>query len=157
MTTKLKSHQYLQNLITANPGISRTLVFGDAELRKQFLSQAARNRIDAGDTLEIKRYNRRLNRFIRQIRRDGVEIGIERVGRVAHYTIAEGVQLELPFDLKAEARNSFKIGPVDTEELAPASPIAAQLLAADDEGNALLDFESLLAELDEEAVAPLAE
>ena len=123
-------------------------------MRRQFLSQAQRNRIDSGDVLEIKRYNRRLNRFIRQIKRDGVELSVARVGRVAHYTIADATQLELPFDLKAEARNSFKVGPVqDEEELAAATPIPP---AAFLQENTTMDFESLLAELDDEAVAPVA-
>ena len=154
MTTKTKAHQHLQALITSNPGISRTEVFVDASLRGKLISKATSAKINAGDKLETKRYNRRLNRFIRQIRRDGVDITVERKGRVAHYTIADATQLELPFDLKAEARNSFKIGPVQEEEqLASATPIPP---AAFLQENTTMDFESLLAELDEEAVAPVA-
>lgn len=155
MTKKIKAHQHLQALISANPGISRTEVFVDASLRGKLISKATSAKINAGDKLETKRYNRRLNRFIRQMRRDGVDISIERKGRIAHYTIAEATQLELPFDLKAEARNSFKIGTVEEEELAAATPIPAAFTRADEESNVMMDFDSLLATLDEEAIAPV--
>ena len=151
----MKAHQHLQMLIESNPGISRTLVFKNVGLRRSLLSNASITKIEAGDKLEIKRWNRRLNRFIRQMRRDGVDIQIERKGRVAHYTIAEATQLELPFDLKAEARNSLIIGTVEEEELAPATPIPAAFTRADEDSNVMMDFDSLLATLDEEAVAPV--
>ena len=151
---KMKAHQHLQQLITNNPGISRTEVFVDASLRGKLISKAVSAKINAGDKLETKRYNRRLNRFIRQMRRDGVDIQIERKGRVAHYTIAEATQLELPFDLKAEARNSLIIGnDVDNEDLEGATPI--EFTRADEEENQSLSFEDLLSTLDDEAVAPV--
>ena len=77
---KMKAHEYLAELIKSNPGISRTDVFTDATLRTRFLSKVVVAKIDAGDKLETKRYNRRLNRFIRQIRRDGDVVEVERVG-----------------------------------------------------------------------------
>ena len=148
----MKNHQYLQQLITDNPGISRTEVFVDAPLRNKLISKATSAKINSGDKLETKRYNRRLNRFIRQIRRDGVDIRIKRIGRVAHYTIADATQLELPFDLKAEARNSLIIGnDVDNEDLASATPVV--FTRADEDENQNLSFEDLLATLDDEAVA----
>ena len=150
--TKMKAHQYLQQLITATPGISRTDVFQDPGLRSTLLSNASITKIEAGDKLETKRWNRRLNRFIRQIRRDNVDIRIERIGRVAHYTIAEATQLEIPFDLQAEARNSLIIGnDVDNEDLASATPVV--FTRADEDENQSLSFEDLLATLDDEAVA----
>mgnify|MGYP001293641398 CR=1 FL=1 len=151
--TKMKNNQYLQQLITDNPGISRTEVFVDAPLRNKLISKATSAKINAGDKVETKRYNRRLNRFIRQMRRDGVDIRIERKGRVAHYTIAEATQLEIPFDLQAEARNSLIIGNVDNEDLASATPVV--FTRADEDANQNLSFEDLLATLDDEAVAPV--
>jgi len=148
---KMKNHQYLQQLITDNPGISRTEVFVDAPLRNKLISKTVSAKINAGDKVETKRYNRRLNRFIRQMRRDGVDIRIERKGRVAHYTVAAATQLELPFDLKAEARNSLIIGDVDNEDLASATPVV--FTRADEDENQNLSFEDLLATLDDEAVA----
>ena len=152
---KMKAHQNLLQLIKNNPGISRTEVFVDASLRNKLISKAVSAKINAGDKLETKRYNRRLNRFIRQIRRDGVDIRIERKGRVAHYTIAEATQLELPFDLQAEARNSLITNnPYVEEELAPATPMV--FTRADEDDNVNLSFEDLLSTLDDEAVAPVA-
>ena len=151
---KMKAHEYLAELITNNPGISRTDVFTNAALRSKFLSKVVSTKIDAGDKVETKRYNRRLNRFIRQIRRDGSVVGIERIGRVAHYTIAAAVQLEIPFDLQTEARNSLVIGNnFDNEELEAASSVNFR---ANEEANVNLSFEDLLSTLDNEAVAPVA-
>ena len=119
----------------------------------RFLSKTVSAKIDAGDKLETKRYNRRLNRFIRQIRRDGNDIKVERTGRIAAYTIAAATQLEIPFDLKAEARNSLVIGNVDNEDLTSATPVV--FTRADEEDNVNLSFEDLLSTLDDEAVAPV--
>ena len=151
----MKAHQYLQQLITATPGISRTLVFNNVGLRRDLLTPEVTTKIDAGDKLETKRWNRRLNRFIRQMRRDGVDINIERKGRVAHYTIgAPDGQLELPFTPAAETRNSAIIGNNDSDEdLAPAAKI--DFKRANEEENVMLNFDSLLATLDDEAVAPV--
>ena len=150
----MKAHENLQQLITNNPGISRTEVFVDAPLRRALISNAVSAKINAGDKLETKRYNRRLNRFIRQMRRDGVDIRIERKGRVAHYSIPDATQLEIPFDLQAEARNSLIVGHVDNEDLASATPVV--FTRADEDANQNLSFEDLLASLDDEAVAPVA-
>ena len=157
MTTKTKAHQHLQALITSNPGISRTEVFVDASLRGKLISKEVSAKINAGDKLETKRYNRRLNRFIRQIKRDGLDITVERKGRVAHYTIgAPDGQLELPFTAAAQLRNAATLGLFEEEELEAPTPIAAAFTRANEEDNVTMDFESLLAELDEEAVAPVA-
>ena len=151
---KMKAHQYLAELITNNPGISRTDVFTNAALRTKFLSKVVSAKIDAGDKLETKRYNRRLNRFIRQIRRDGNDIKIERVGRVAQYRIADATQLEIPFDLKAEARNSA-ITRNDVGDEVLEGPTSVDF-RRDEEANVNLSFEDLLSTLDNEAVAPVA-
>jgi len=151
---KMKAHEYLAQLITNNPGISRTAVFTNVALRSRFLSKAVITLVATGDKLETKRYNRRLNRFIRQIRRDGTDISIERIGRVAHYSLSAGTQLEIPFDLKTEARNSLVIGNnFDNEELEAASSVNFR---ADEDANVNLSFEDLLSTLDDEAVASVA-
>ena len=109
--------------------------------------------IGKGDKAEVKRWNRRLNFLIREMRRQGVDIQIERKGRVAHYTIvpASG-QLELPFDDAAEARNAAIIGD-DANEVIVKPTVDPK--RATEEANQSLDFEALLATLDEEAVAPV--
>ena len=151
---KMKAHENLVQLINSNPGISRTLVFKNVGLRRALLSNDVIAKIDAGDKLEVKRWNRRLNRFIRQMKRDGLIVNIERKGRVAHYTIGQpSGQLELPFTPAAEARNATIIGDVDNEVLEGATPI--EFSRDNEEDNQMLDFDSLLATLDEEAVAPV--
>ena len=147
---KAKVYEPLRSLIVNNPGIARTLVFSDAGLQSALRNKGQRMLLAKGDKLETKRWNRRLNFLIRQMRRDGIEIAIERKGRIAHYTIAESVQLELPFTPAAEARNSFKMGTVE-ENLEAATPIPTKLIT--DPSTGLADFEALLAELDDEAVA----
>lgn len=152
---KMKAHEYLAELIKSNPGISRTDVFADTGLRSTLLSKAIVAKINDGDKLETKRWNRRLNRFIRQMRRDGLDIRIERKGRVAHYTIAAATQLEIPFNLQAEARNlAITRDNVVDEDLDDAIPVA--FARADEEENVNLSFEDLLSTLDNEAVAPVA-
>jgi hypothetical protein len=151
--TKMKAHQYLSQLIIDNPGISRTDVFQDPGLRVKLLSAAVMQKVANGDKLEVKRWNRRLNRFIRQMRRDGTDIQIERKGRVAHYTIGTpSGQLEIPFTPAAEARNSAIIGNDATvEELA--APVKIDFRRATEPENIELSFEDLLLTLDDEAVA----
>ena len=88
------------------------------------------------------------------MRRQGVDIQIERKGRVAHYTIGKpSGQLELPFDEAAEARNSAIIG--DNAENVVIESVKVDPKRATEEANQSLDFEALLATLDEEAVAPV--
>jgi len=159
---KMKAHQYLSQLITSRPGISRTDVYLNQALRDQFIDPLVQAKINTSDKLEIKRWNRRLNRFIRQIRRDGEDIQITRVGRVAAYTIgAPSSQLEIPFTPAATDRNNALVAcDVDNEVLEPASPLAAFSV---DMGNRALEpknvdmsFEDLLSTLDDEAVASVA-
>jgi hypothetical protein len=88
------------------------------------------------------------------MRRQGVDIQIERKGRIAHYTIGKpSGQLELPFTPAAEARNSTIIGDVGNEVLEGATSI--EFSRANEDANQMMDFDALLATLDEEAVAPV--
>ena len=104
---KMRNFEILAAFIEKYPGVSRTDVFCHQDLLQPLRTKAQRQAIAAGDKLEIKRWNRRLNFLIREMRRQGVDIQIERKGRVAHYTIGKpSGQLELPFDDAAEARNS---------------------------------------------------
>ena len=101
--------------------------------------------------MEVKRWNRRLNFLIRESKRQGVDIQIERKGRVAHYTIvpASG-QLELPFDEAAEKRNAAITGDLVTDEVVIEKPVV-DVKRADEPENVSLNFEDLLAQLDEDA------
>ena len=108
---KVRNFEILAAFIEKYPGVSRTDVFCHQDLLQPLRTKAQRQAIAAGDKLEIKRWNRRLNFLIREMRRQGVDIQIERKGRVAHYTIGKpSGQLELPFDGAAEARNAAIIG-----------------------------------------------
>ena len=108
---KMRNFEILATFIESNPGVSRTTVFADAGLQSALRNKGQRLLIAKGDKLETKRWNRRLNFLIREMRRQGVDVQIERKGRVAHYTIGKpSGQLELPFDDAAEARNSTIIG-----------------------------------------------
>ena len=85
------------------------------------------------------------------MRRQNVDIQIERKGRVAHYTIGQpSGQLELPFDDAAEARNAAIIGD-DANEVIESVKVDPK--RATEAANQSLDFEALLATLDDEAVA----
>ena len=151
---KMRNFEILAAFIESNPGVSRTDVFGDAGLQSSLRTPAQIKSIAAGDKLEIKRWNRRLNFLIREMRRQGVDIQIERKGRVAHYTIGKpSGQLELPFDAAAKARNSAIIGD-DAADVVIDKP-AIDPMRATEEANQSLDFDALLATLDDEAVAPV--
>ena len=148
----MRNFEILAAFISANPGVSRTDVFTDAGLQSSLRTPAQVKSIASGDKAETKRWNRRLNFLIREMRRQNVDIQIERKGRVAHYTVGQpSGQLELPFTPAAEARNSAIIGEVEVE-LLPSNMSAMRLLEAPDQS---LDFEALLATLDDEAVAPV--
>ena len=145
---KMRNFEILASHIESNPGVSRTDVFADAGLQSALRTKAQIAAIAKGDKLEVKRWNRRLNFLIREMRRQGVDIQIERKGRVAHYTIGKpSGQLELPFDEAAEARNATITGET---VVVPPDPKRAE-----EAPNQMMDFEALLATLDEEAVAPV--
>ena len=152
-TKKIRNFEILAAYIEANPGVSRTTVFADAGLQSSLRTKAQVASIAKGDKLEVKRWNRRLNFLLREMGRQGVNVNIERKGRIAHYTIvpASG-QLELPFDDAAEARNAAIIGD-DANEVIVKPTIDPK--RATEEANQSLDFEALLATLDDEAVAPV--
>ena len=154
-TKKIRNFEILAAYIEANPGVSRTTVFADAGLQSSLRTPAQVASIAKGDKLEVKRWNRRLNFLLREMGRQGVNVNIERQGRVAHYTIvpASG-QLELPFDEAAEARNSA-IGD-DVADVVIDKP-AVDPKRATEAADQSLDFEALLATLDDEAVAPVQE
>ena len=148
---KVRNFEILAAFIEKYPGVSRTDVFCHQDLLQPLRTKAQRQAIAAGDKLEIKRWNRRLNFLIREMRRQGVDIQIERKGRVAHYTIGKpSGQLELPFDGAAEARNAAIIG--DDANVVIES-VKVDPKRATEEANQSLDFEALLATLDDEAVA----
>ena len=151
---KMRNFEILAAFITKYPGVSRTDVFCHQDLLQPLRTEAQRKAIAGGDKQEIKRWNRRLNFLIREMRRQGVDIQIERKGRIAHYTIGKpSGQLELPFDKAAEARNSALIGD-DATDVVIDKP-AVDPKRATEEANQSLDFDALLATLDDEAVAPV--
>ena len=151
---RIRNFEILAAYIEANPGVSRTTVFADSGLQASLRTPAQVASIAKGDKLEVKRWNRRLNFLLREMGRQGVNVNIERKGRVAHYTIvpASG-QLELPFDEAAEARNAAIIGD-DATDVAIDKP-AVDPKRATEAPDQSLDFEALLATLDDEAVAPV--
>ena len=152
---KIRNFEILVAFIEARPGIGRDQVFQDPGLLTSLRTKAQIQAIANGDKTEVKRWNRRLNFLIRESKRQGVDIQIERKGRVAHYTIAPASgQLELPFDEAAEARNAAIIGD-DATDVVIEKPAIDPMRATEDP-NQMMDFEALLATLDEEAVAPVA-
>ena len=151
---KMRNFEILSAFISARPGVSRTDVFQDPGLLTSLRTMPQMQAIANGDKLETKRWNRRLNFLIREMRRQGVDIQIERKGRVAHYTVGTpSGQLELPFDDAAEARNATIIGN-DAADVVIEKP-AVDPKRATEAPDQSLDFESLLATLDDEAVAPV--
>ena len=150
----MRNYEILAAFITKYPGVSRTDVFQDPGLLTSLRTGPQMQAIANGDKLETKRWNRRLNFLLREMGRQGVNVNIERKGRVAHYTIvpASG-QLELPFDEAAEARNAAIIGD-DATDVVIDKP-ATDPKRATEAPDQSLDFEALLATLDDEAVAPV--
>ena len=148
---KIRNFEILVSFIEKYPGVSRTDVFQDPGLLVNLRTKSQMQSIANGDKLEIKRWNRRLNFLIRESKRQGVDIQIERKGRVAHYTIGQpSGQLELPFDDAAEARNAAIIGD-DANEVIESVKVDPK--RATEEANQSLDFAALLATLDDDAVA----
>ena len=145
----MKNHEILAAFISANPGVTRAVVFSDAGLQGSLRSPAQVTAIAAGDKLETKRWNSCINRFIRKIRRDGTDIRVVGQGRTATYSIgAPDGQLELPFNEAAEARNAAITGDEVVEAPVPPKQDAMRLV---EEPNQNLSFEALLATLDDEA------
>lgn len=144
----MKNHEILAAFISANPNCTRATIFNDAGLQASLREPAQVTLIAAGDKLETKRWNSCINRFVRKIKRDGVDIIVTGQGKNATYLIGQpDGQLELPFNEAAEARNAAIIGDdsADTVETPKVDPKRAQ-----EEPNQQLSFESLLAQLDED-------
>ena len=157
---KIRNFEILVSFIEANPGVSRTDVFNDASLLLALRTSAQIAAIGKGDKTEVKRWNRRLNFLIRESKRQGVDIQIERKGRVAHYTINTVKQLELPFTEAAAARNEAIVYADGSSAAAEANAEAKAEAAieakfdarrAEEPENVSLNFEDLLATLDDDA------
>ena len=149
----MRNFEILASFIEARPGVSRTDVFQDPGLLTSLRTMPQMQAIANGDKAEVKRWNRRLNFLIREMRRQGVDVQIERKGRVAHYTVNNSRQLELPFTAVAESRNAAIVGATEeVEELASATPIEVKVdvRRATEPQNISLGFEDLLAQLDED-------
>ena len=148
----MKNHEILAAFISANPGVTRAVVFDDAGLQASLRSPAQVTAIAAGDKMETKRWNSCINRFIRKIRRDGTDIRVDGQGKTATYTIGQASgQLELPFNEAAEARNAAIIGDDANEVVEAPVPPKQDAMRLVEEPNQSLDFEALLATLDDEA------
>ena len=148
----MKNHEILAAFISANPGVTRAVVFDDAGLQASLRSPAQVTAIAAGDKLETKRWNSCINRFIRKIRRDGTDIRVDGQGKTATYTIGSpDGQLVLPFDEAAEAHNAAIIGDDANEVVEAPVPPKQDAMRLIEEPNQSLDFEALLATLDDEA------
>ena len=148
----MKNHEILAAFISANPGVTRAVVFSDAGLQGSLRTPAQVTAIAAGDKLETKRWNSCINRFIRKIRRDGTDIQVVGQGKTATYTIGQASgQLELPFDDAAEARNAAIIGDDANETVEAPVPPKQDAMRLVEEPNQSLSFEALLATLDDEA------
>ena len=144
----MKNHEILAAFISANPGVTRAVVFSDAGLQGSLRSPAQVTAIAAGDKMETKRWNSCINRFIRKIRRDGTDIQVVGQGKTATYTIGSpDGQLVLPFDEAADAHNAAIIGD-ESAEVVEAPKVDAK--RAEEAPNQNLSFESLLAQLDED-------
>ena len=148
----MKNHEILAAFISANPGVTRAVVFDDAGLQASLRSPAQVTAIAAGDKMETKRWNSCINRFIRKIRRDGTDIRVDGQGKTATYTIGSpDGQLVLPFDEAAEAHNAAIIGDDANEVVEAPVPPKQDAMRLVEEPNQSLDFEALLATLDDEA------
>ena len=148
----MKNHEILAAFISANPGVTRAVVFDDAGLQASLRSPAQVTAIAAGDKMETKRWNSCINRFIRKIRRDGTDIRVNGQGKTATYTIGSpDGQLVLPFDEAAEAHNAAIIGDDANEVVEAPVPPKQDAMRLVEEPNQSLDFEALLATLDDEA------
>jgi hypothetical protein len=144
-----KQYEILSTYISANPGVTRTVVFSDASLLAQLRTPAAVALLATGDKVETKRWNRRLNFLIRDMRRGGVDIRIERQGGSACYTILGGEAKELPFS-KPVPRSPVESVKVIEEELAPASLIVVDTKRSDEPQDVMMNFDDLLSQLDDD-------
>ena len=144
-----KQYEILSTFISANPRVTRTSIFSDASLLAQLRSPAAIALLATGDKTETKRWNRRLNFLIRDMRRGGVDIRIDRGDYGVYYTILGSTAKELPFS-KPVPRSPVKSVKVIKEELAPASPIVVDTKRMDEPQDVMMNFDDLLAQLDDD-------
>ncbi len=154
-----KQYKILSTYISANPGVTRTVILADAGLLAAIRTPASVALIAAGDKAETKRWKRRLNFLIRDMRRAGVDIRIQRIDGSACYAILGnttkekesslflgGATKELPFSKPVP--RSFGGVNVVKEDLAPASFIAIDIKRMDEPQDVTMNFDDLLAQLD---------
>ena len=150
-----KQYKILSTYISANPGVTRTVILADAGLLAAIRTPASVALIAAGDKAETIRWKRRLNFLIRDMRRAGVDIRIQRIDGSACYAIL-GTSIranasldttkELPFSKPVP--RSFGGVNVVKEDLAPASFIAIDIKRMDEPQDVTMNFDDLLAQLD---------
>ena len=135
-TPKIKVHTLLFDLISSTPGITREAVLVDTGLRSACLTPKGLAGVKAADKLETKRWGRKINRFLRQIRRDGHDVIVTRTKTAVTYAIA------------------------GTETVDTAEEVIEVIKTPDasrdaEEADQLLTFDSLLAELDDDPNFPV--
>ena len=127
-TPKVKVHTLLFDIISATSGVTRTAVLANTGLRAACLTPKGLAGVKAGDALETKRWGRKINRFLRQIRRDGHDIIVTRTKDAVTYAIA-GTETEAAAPALEDTKTPDTSR--DTEE-----------------ADQLLSFESLMNDLD---------
>ncbi len=140
-TPKTRVHTSLYNLIFSNPGITRGQVLANHNLQEACLSKAQRARLESGDEITLKRWNRKINRYLRQIRRDGHDIIVKRAEGVTNYTAAQSI-------------------PDYTEVLEPAVQVPFPKVDPQrelEESNQLMSFDQLMADLDSDVLGQTEE
>ena len=163
-----KQYKILSTYISANPGVTRTVILADAGLLAAIRTPASVALIAAGDKAETIRWKRRLNFLIRDMRRAGVDIRIQRIDGSACYTIlGTSIRANASLDTTKEKESSLFLGgttkelpfskPVPRsfggvnvvkEDLAPASFIAIDIKRMDEPQDVTMNFDDLLAQLD---------
>ena len=142
-TPKVKVHTLLLGLLHMSPSISREAVLGDIALRKACLTPKGLAGVKAKDALETKRWGRKINRFLRQIRRDGHDVIVTRTKTAVTYAIAgTEAQLSAGKTLDAETALLENTKTPDTSR-------------DTEEADQLVSFESLMNDLDEQQASDL--
>lgn len=82
-------HTKLHNIICNNPGITRKQIIAHEFLQQECLTLAQRVRISSGDEKALKQWNRKISRYLRQIKRDGHDLIVSKHHKHAFHYIGK--------------------------------------------------------------------
>ena len=145
--SKTKVHTNLYNIIGSQPGITRQQILDNRFLQEVCMTKAQRALLEQGDETTLKRWNRKINRYLRQIRRDGHDIIVSRHNGHAFYYVDEENAADVRWNSLTQSPEEEVL---ETATQVPFPKVDPQREL--EEEDQLVSFEQLMADLDSDVL-----